>query len=89
MKYWLVKSDGDCYSIDDLKKDKVAPWTGIRNFQARNYMRDEMKVGDQVLFYHSNSEPNGVYGIAKVVCKPHSDDTAYDVDDEHYDTKSI
>lgn len=89
MKYWLVKSEGDCYSIDDLKKDKVAPWTGVRNFQARNYMRDEMKVGDGVLFYHSNSEPNGVYGIAKVSSKPHEDLTALDPNDEHYDANSI
>jgi predicted RNA-binding protein with PUA-like domain len=89
MKYWLVKSEGDCYSIDDFKKDKVTSWTGVRNFQARNYMRDEMKVGDGVLFYHSNSEPNGVYGIAKVASKPHEDLTALDPNDEHYDADSI
>lgn len=89
MKYWLVKSEGDCYSIDDLKKDKMTVWTGVRNFQARNYMRDEMKVGDGVLFYHSNSEPNGVYGIAKVSSKPHEDLTALDPNDEHYDADSI
>ena len=93
MKYWLVKSEGDCYSIDDFKRDKVSAWTGVRNFQARNFMRDVMKIGDLVLFYHSNSqmdsEPNGAYGIAKVVSKPHADDTVYDVDDEHYDPKSI
>lgn len=89
MKYWLVKSEGDCYSIDDFKKDKITPWTGVRNFQARNYMRDGMKVGDLVLFYHSNSEPNGVYGIAKVASKPHADETALDPNDEHYDPKSI
>ena len=89
MKYWLVKSEGDCYSIDDFKKDKVTAWTGVRNFQARNYMRDDMKVGDQVLFYHSNSEPNGVYGIAKVSSKPHEDLTALDPNDEHYDADSI
>ena len=89
MKYWLVKSEGDCYSIDDFKKDKITAWTGVRNFQARNFMRDDMKVGDFVLFYHSSSEPNGVYGIAKVVSPPHADETAYDVDDEHYDPKSI
>ncbi len=93
MKYWLVKSEGSCYSIDDLKKDKRTAWTGIRNFQARNYMRDGMKVGDMVLFYHSSSqiptEPNGVYGIAKVVANAHEDETALDPDDEHYDPKSI
>ena len=93
MKYWLIKSEGDCYSIDDLKKEKVTAWTGVRNFQARNYMRDDMKVGDLVLFYHSSSksesEPNGIYGIAKVGSKPHEDDTAFDVNDEHYDPNSI
>ncbi len=57
MNYWLVKSEGDCYSILDLKKDRKTPWTGIRNYQARNFMRDSMKVGDEVLFYHSNAEP--------------------------------
>ncbi len=89
MKYWLIKSEGSCYSIDDLKKDKVAPWTGVRNFQARNYMRDEMNVGDQVLFYHSSSEPSGIYGIAKVASAPHEDLTALDPNDEHYDADSI
>ncbi len=89
MKYWLIKSEGDCYSIDDLKKDKVAPWTGVRNFQARNFMRDDMKKGDLILYYHSNSEPSGVYGVAKVVGNAHSDDTAFDPNDEHYDPDSI
>lgn len=89
MKYWLIKSEGDCYSIDDLKKDKVALWTGVRNFQARNFMRDDMKKGDLILYYHSNSEPSGVYGVAKVVSSVHSDDTAFDPNDEHYDPDSI
>lgn len=89
MKYWLVKSEGDCYSIDDLKKEKVTSWTGVRNFQARNYMRDDMKKGDLVLYYHSNSLPNGVYGIAKVVSEAHEDETALDPNDEHYDPDSI
>ncbi len=93
MKYWLIKSEGDCYSIDDLKKDKVTAWTGVRNFQARNFMRDDMKVGDLVFFYHSSSKsdenPNGIYGVAKVASKPHEDDTAFDVNDEHYDPDSI
>ena len=63
MNYWLVKSEGDCYSIDDLKRDKKTSWTGVRNYQARNFMK-EMKQGELVLFYHSSSKPNGVYGIA-------------------------
>ncbi|MES3030856.1 MAG: EVE domain-containing protein [Patescibacteria group bacterium] len=88
MKYWLIKSEGDCYSIDDFKKDKRTAWTGIRNFQARNYMK-EMKVGDLALFYHSSSEPSGIYGVAKVVALAHEDETSLDPNDEHYDPKSI
>lgn len=89
MSYWLVKSEGDCYSIDDFKKEKSTPWTGIRNFQARNYMRDGMKIGDMVLFYHSTSKPTGVYGLAKVVSVPHADPTALDSKDEHYDPRAV
>lgn len=88
MNYWLIKSEGSCYSIDDLKRDKKTAWTGIRNYQARNSMRDQMKVGDLVLFYHSSSDPTGVYGIAKVVSSPHPDATQFDPQDEHYDPKS-
>ena len=69
MNYWLMKSESDCYSIDDLKRDKKTAWTGVRNFQARNFMRDNMKKGDFVLFYHSGGTkiaPTGVYGIAKI-----------------------
>ncbi len=91
MNCWLIKSEGACYSIDDLKKDKRTPWTGIRNFQARNYMRDGMSVGDLVLFYHSNGTPDmpaGIYGIAKVASKPHPDLTAADPKDEHYEPKN-
>jgi predicted RNA-binding protein with PUA-like domain len=89
MKYWLLKSEGTCYSIDDIKKDKVTPWTGIRNYQARNHMRDDMKVGDLALFYHSSSEPTGVFGVVKVISKAHADQTALDPKDEHYDPKAI
>jgi len=88
MNYWLLKSEGDCYSIDDFKKDKKTAWTGIRNYQARNFMRDSMKVGDGVLFYHSNANPTGVYGVAKVVSAPHADETQFDIKDDHYDPKS-
>jgi len=66
MNYWLMKSEPSAYSIDDLKRDKVTNWNGIRNFQARNFMRDQMKVGDKVLFYASSAEPSGVTGIAEV-----------------------
>ena len=66
MNYWLMKSEPSAYSIDDLKRDKVTQWNGVRNYQARNYMRDGMKSGDKVLFYASNADPTGVSGIAEV-----------------------
>ena len=66
MKFWLMKSEPSAYSIDDLKRDKKTTWNGVRNFQARNYMRDDMKAGDLVLFYASNANPPGVTGIAEV-----------------------
>jgi predicted RNA-binding protein with PUA-like domain len=88
MRYWLLKSEGDCYSIDDLKQDKTTAWTGIRNYQARNFMRDDMKKGDMALFYHSSSNPTGVYGIAKIVGEAHADDTQFDAKDDHYDPSS-
>ncbi len=68
MNYWLMKSEPSTYSIDDLARDKETCWEGVRNYQARNFMRDAMKVGDRVLFYHSNAEPSGVAGIAEI-CK--------------------
>jgi len=92
MNYWLIKSEGDCYSIDDLKKDGEVPWTGIRNFQARNFMRDSMKVGDLALFYHSGGDdkhPSGVYGVAEVSKAAHIDETALDPKDEHFDPKAL
>lgn len=86
--YWLIKSEGECYSIDTLKQDKHTPWTGVRNYQARNFMYKEMKEGDLALFYHSNSKPSGVYGIAKVSSAPYPDPSQFDSKDEHYDSKS-
>ncbi|MDB5189022.1 MAG: RNA-binding protein [Candidatus Nomurabacteria bacterium] len=88
MHYWLLKSEGDCYSIDDLKRDKQTAWTGIRNYQARNFMRDHMKKGDMALFYHSSSNPTGVYGIAKIIGSPQADTTQFDKKDDHYDGTS-
>jgi len=67
MKYWLMKSEPSAYSIDDLARDGTTHWNGIRNYQARNSMRDDMRVGDRVLFYASNADPSGVTGIAEVV----------------------
>ena len=91
MRYWLIKSEGSCYSIDDLKRDKTAPWTGIRNYQARNFMRDDMHVGDLVLFYHSlgtTENPSGIYGVAKVSSKPHPDMTQFKKSDMHFEPKA-
>ncbi len=91
MKYWLIKSEADCYGIDDLKKDKKVAWEGVRNFQARNFMRDDMRVGDLCLFHHSNGtkeHPTGVYGIAKVVSKAHPDKTQFDKNGEYFDTRA-
>jgi len=96
MNYWLIKSEGNCYSIDDLRRDcmggKSTAWTGIRNYQARNYMRDGMKVGDLCFFYHSNGTleaPTGVYGVAKVTGAAHIDELALDPKDEHFDPKAV
>lgn len=87
MKYWLMKTEPEMYSIDDLKKDKKGCWDGVRNYQARNFIM-EMKKGDLVLFYHSNTKIIGVAGIAKVVKESYPDHTAYDKKDEHFDSKS-
>jgi predicted RNA-binding protein with PUA-like domain len=88
MSNWLMKSEPDAYSIDDLARDRREMWDGIRNYQARNMMRDDMKVGDQVLFYHSNCKEPGVVGIAKVASKPYPDPTQFDPDSNYYDPKS-
>ena len=88
--YWLMKSESDEVSIDDLATaaEQTVPWTGVRNYQARNFMRDDMRVGDLVLFYHSNADPAGVAGIAEVVRAGYPDHTAFDPRDPHYDPKS-
>lgn len=87
-KFWLLKSEPDCYSIDDLQRDGTTFWSGVRNYQARNFMRDEMKPGDGVLYYHSSAEPPGVAGLAEVVREGYPDHTALDPEDDHYDPKS-
>jgi predicted RNA-binding protein with PUA-like domain len=88
MRYWLMKSEPDSYSIDDLARDGVTPWNSVRNFQARNFMRDEMQVGDRVLFYHSSADPTGVAGIAEVARAGYPDPTAQEPDDPYYDPKA-
>jgi len=89
-KYWLVKSEPSVFSIDDLthSKNKTTCWDGVRNYQARNFMRDDMKLGDLVLFYHSNSDPNAIVGVCEVVKEGYPDFTAFDSKDPHYDPKS-
>lgn len=88
MNYWLMKSEPSVYSIDDLKKDQKTYWDGVRNYQARNFMRDQMKVGDLVLFYHSNAEPSGIGGVARICKAGYPDFSAWDKKDIHYDPKS-
>ena len=87
-KYWLMKSEPNTYSIDDLARDGRTHWDGVRNYQARNFMRDEMKVGDGVLFYHSNANPPGVAGIARVVREGYPDHTAQDPNSKYFDPKA-
>ncbi len=87
-KYWLMKSEPDVFGIRDLKKNKTEPWDGVRNYQARNFMRDDMKIGDGVLFYHSNAKPPGVAGIAEVCKLAYPDPTQFDKKSKYYDPKS-
>lgn len=88
VRYWLMKSEPNSYSIQDLKKDKKAFWDGVRNYQARNFMMREMKKGDKVLFYHSNSKPPGVAGLAFVCAEAKADPTALDKRSQYYDPKA-
>jgi predicted RNA-binding protein with PUA-like domain len=88
-RYWLVKSEPDCFSIQDLARSpkQTTFWDGVRNYQARNFMR-EMKLGDGVLYYHSSSDPNAIVGTAVVVREAYPDHTAFDPKCDHYDPKS-
>ncbi|MFP4639083.1 MAG: EVE domain-containing protein [Guyparkeria sp.] len=88
MAYWLMKSEPDAFSIDDLERVGTEPWDGIRNYQARNMIRDEMKPGDQAFFYHSNTKVPGIVGIMEIVSEPKPDPTAFDPDEKYYDPKS-
>lgn len=89
-KYWLFKSEPTAYSFSDLLKepDQTAEWDGVRNYQVRNFMRDDMKVGDGVLFYHSSSKPLAVVGTATIVGESYPDSTAWDPNDKHFDKRS-
>ena len=86
-KYWLMKSEPDVYSIEDLERDGTECWEGVRNYQARNFMR-EMAEGDWVLFYHSNAKPPGVAGVCRVSREAYPDDTQFDQKSKYYDPKS-
>lgn len=87
-RYWLMKSEPSAYSIDDLKRDKSTLWEGVRNYQARNFMMNGMKAGDEALFYHSNADPPAAVGVAEVSGLAEPDPTQFDASDCHYDPKA-
>jgi len=87
MKFWLMKTEPDVYSIDDLERDGTEPWEGVRNYQARNSMR-EMAEGDLVIFYHSNAKPPGAAGVCRVSREAYPDDTQFDKNSKYHDPKS-
>jgi predicted RNA-binding protein with PUA-like domain len=90
MKYWLMKSEPDECSIDDVlaAPGKKTPWSGVRNYQARNFMRDEMRLGDGVLFYHSSCAEPGIAGLAEIASEPYADATQFDPRSDYYDPQS-
>ena len=88
MNYWLMKSEPDVYGIDHLKRFKKDHWDGIRNYQARNFMRDEMKKGDLAFFYHSNCDEPGIVGIMEIAKEAYPDHTAFDPREKYFDEKS-
>jgi len=90
MKYWLMKSEPDVFGIDDLENAQgmTEPWDGVRNYQARNMMRDDMKTGDQAFLYHSNCKEPGIAGIMEIVREGYPDMTAFDPDAKYFDPKS-
>ena len=90
VRHWLLKTEPESFSFDDLVRatDRTTCWDGVRNFQARNFMRDHMRVGDLVLIYHSNAEPPAVAGIARVAREAYADQSAFDASDDHFDPKS-
>ena len=88
MQYWLMKSEPDTYSIDDLQSFGVDHWDGIRNYQVRNFFRDQMQVGDQAFFYHSNCKVPGIVGTMEIASKAYPDHTAFDPSEKYFDSKS-
>jgi len=87
-RYWLMKSEPDTFSIDDLESVGTEPWTGVRNYQARNFMRNAMTVGDGILFYHSNCSPPGIVGTATVATAAYPDPTQFDPKSDYHDPKA-
>lgn len=88
MNYWLMKSEPDDVSIDDLARLNTVGWYGVRNYQARNFMRDTQKIGDGVLFYHSSCEQVGIAGVARIASEPYPDPTQFDAKSKYFDPKS-
>lgn len=90
MNYWLMKSEPDAFGIEDLKRrpGKTEPWDGIRNYQARNFMRDGMRAGDRAFFYHSNCKPPGIVGLVEIASEAYPDPTQFDPDSKYFDPKS-
>lgn len=88
MNYWLLKSEPDVFSIDDLKRIKIDHWDGVRNYQARNMLRDQIKKGDLAFFYHSNCDEPGIAGIVTIIKDGYPDHKAFDPESEYYDPKS-
>ncbi len=86
--HWLIKSEPDVFSIEHLEKVKREPWTGVRNYQARNFMWREMQLGELAIFYHSNAKPPGAAGVAKVASEPYPDPTQFDPQSEYFDPKA-
>jgi len=86
--YWLMKSEPNDYSIDDLESDKTEPWDGIRNYQVRNMIRDDMRISDQAFFYHSSCKVPAIVGVMKIVSDAYPDPTQFNPNDKHYDPKS-
>lgn len=88
MQYWLMKCEPEVYSISDLERDKRTGWEGVRNYQARNTLRDSMKEGDLAFFYHSNAEPSGIAGLMKISKAGHPDPTQFDKKSDYFDPKA-
>ena len=88
MRYWLMKSEPDAFSIEDLQRVKTEPWSGVRNYQARNYMWKDMRIGDGVFSYHSNAKIPGIVGLAKVASTAYPDPTQFDPESDYWDPKA-